>query len=88
MHRISSGDESWFPVFDRRGKPTFHKRLKWSFPLGICIGKDPVISASSEMDPEIPDLKEGQISLQRLNAGSSFIAEDERMSESPIDTLQ
>ena len=50
--------------------------------------KDPVISASSEMDPEIPDLKEGQISLQRLNAGSSFIAEDQRMSESPIETLQ
>ena len=47
-----------------------------------------MISASSEMDPEIPDLKEGQISLQRLNAGSSFIAEDERMSESPLETLQ
>ena len=88
MHRISSGDESWFPVFDWRGKPNFHKRLKWSFPSGICIEKDPVISASSEMDPEIPDLKEGQISLQRLNAGSSFIAQEERMSESPIETLQ
>ena len=47
-----------------------------------------MISASSEMNPEIPDLKEGQISLQRLNAGSSFIAEDESMSESPIETLQ
>ena len=47
-----------------------------------------MISASREMDPEIPDLKEGQISLQRLNAGSSFIAQDERMSESPIETLQ
>ena len=47
-----------------------------------------MISASSEMDPEIPDLKEGQISLQRLNAGSSFIAQEERMSESPIEILQ
>ena len=47
-----------------------------------------MISASREMDPEIPDLKEGQISLQRLNAGSSFIAQEERMSESPIETLQ
>ena len=87
VHRISSGDESWFPVFNRRAKPAFHKRLKWSFPSGICIEKDPVISASSEMNPEIPDLKESQISLPRLNAGSSFIAEDEMMSESPIEIL-
>ena len=46
-----------------------------------------MISASSEMNPEIPDLKESQISLPRLNAGSSFIAEDEMMSESPIEIL-
>ena len=35
-----------------------------------------------------PDSKEGQISLQRLNACSSFISQDERMSESPVETLQ
>ena len=35
-----------------------------------------------------PDWKEGQISLLRLNAGSSFIAQDESMPESPIETLQ
>ena len=38
--------------------------------------------------PRCPDSKEGQISLQRLNAGSSFISQDERMTESPIKTLQ
>ena len=38
-HTISSGDESWFPVFDWRGKPSFHKQLKRSFPLGICMWK-------------------------------------------------
>ena len=54
MHPVSSGDESWFPVFDRRGKPTFHKHLNGSFHSGICIEKDPVFSASSEMDPEMP----------------------------------
>ena len=38
--------------------------------------------------PRCHDLKEGQISLQRLNACSSFISQDERMSESPVETLQ
>ena len=38
--------------------------------------------------PKCPDSKEGQISLQRHNAGSSFISQDERMTESPINSLQ
>ena len=38
--------------------------------------------------PRCPDLKDGQISLQRPNACSSFISQDERMSESPVETLQ
>ena len=40
---MSSGDESWFPVFDWRGKPSFHKHLKRSFPLGICMWKGPCV---------------------------------------------
>ena len=36
-HPISSGDESWIPVFEWRGKPSFHKHLKRTFPLGICM---------------------------------------------------
>ena len=35
-----------------------------------------------------PGSKEGQISVQRLNACSSFISQDERMSESHVETLQ
>ena len=38
--------------------------------------------------PRCPDWKEGRISLQRFNAGSSFISQDERMSESTVETLQ
>ena len=38
--------------------------------------------------PRCPDSKESQISLQRLHACSSFISKDERMSESPVETLQ
>ena len=42
----------------------------------------------AKWNPRCHDLKECQISLQRLNACSSFISQDERMSESPVDTLQ
>ena len=51
-------------------------------PQEYVCERDPVISASSKMDPEIHISKEGQISLQRLNAGSTLISQDERISES------
>ena len=38
--------------------------------------------------PRCPDKKEVQISVQSLHACSSFISQDERMSESPVETLQ
>ena len=38
--------------------------------------------------PSCPEAKEGRISLQRLNVGSSFISQDERISESPVETIQ
>ena len=38
--------------------------------------------------PRCPDIKEGRISLMWLNAGSSFISEDEGMSDSPVETLE
>ena len=42
-HPISYGDESWFPVFEWRGKPSFHKHLKRRFPLGICTWEGPCV---------------------------------------------
>ena len=48
----------------------------------------PWFSASSENDPGMPCVERGRISLQRFNAGSSFISQDERMSESTVKTLQ
>ena len=53
-HPIFSGNESWFPFFNWRGKPFFHKHIKRSFHLGILCERDPVFYASSEMDPEMP----------------------------------
>ena len=38
--------------------------------------------------PRCSGSKEGQISLQRLNACWSFISQDEKMSESPVETIQ
>ena len=40
------------------------------------------------MDPEIPWLEKVKISLQRFHACSSFISQDERMSESSVETLE
>ena len=42
----------------------------------------------SKWTPRCPDYIEVQISLQRLHACSSFLSQDERMSESPVETLQ
>ena len=40
---IWSGDESWFPVFEWKVKPSFHNHLKRSFPLGICMWEGPCV---------------------------------------------
>ena len=42
------------------------------FPLEYVCERDPVLSASSEMDPEIPWLKRRRISLQRLKCRLIF----------------
>ena len=53
-HPISSGDERWFPVFDWRGKPSFHKDLKRSFPLGICMWEGPCVLCFKWNGPRDP----------------------------------
>ena len=50
-HPILSGDESWFPVLDWRGKPTFHKHLKMIFPLGICMWEGPCVLCFKQNGP-------------------------------------
>ena len=42
----------------------------------------------AKWNPRCPDSKEGQISLQRLHACSLFISQNERMSETRVETLQ
>ena len=40
------------------------------------------------MDPSCPDSKEAGFPCSALNAGPSFISQDEGMSESPVETLE
>ena len=58
------------------------------FPYEYVCERDPVFYSSSKMDPQMPSLERIPNFLQRLHACSSFISQDERMSESPVETLE
>ena len=89
MHPISSGNESWFPVFDWIGKPTFHKQLKRSFPSGICMWEVPCVFCFMwNGTRDALTQKKARFPCRGLNAGSSFISQDKEMSDSPVETLQ
>ena len=66
MYPISSQDEIWFPVFDWRFEPTFHKHLKWSFHSAICRWEGLCAFCLKWNVPREAWLKKGQISLQWL----------------------
>ena len=59
-HPISSGDQSWFPVFERRGKQSFHKHLKRTFPLEICTWEGPCIMLQAKWTLRCPDWKKSK----------------------------
>ena len=58
------------------------------FPKEYVSERDLCFMLKAKWTPRYPDKKEVQISLQRLHAYSSFISQYERMSESPVETLQ
>ena len=85
---IISGWEG-FPVFDWRGKPTFHKHLKRSLPSKIfmweglcvfCLKCNGPWDALTQMKAVFP--------CSGLNAGSYFISQDEGMTECPVESLE
>ena len=89
MHHISSGDESWFPLFNWRDKPTFHKHLERCFPSGKCIWEGPCVFCFKWNGPrDALTRKKAGFTCRGLNAGSPFISQDERMSESSVEILQ
>ena len=88
MHLISSQDESWFPDFEWRGVPAFHKPLKKSFPSAVGLWEGPCIFCLMWNGPrEALIQNKPRIPCSGLNSGSSFISQDDGMSESPVESL-
>ena len=89
MHPISTRDESWFPVFDWRGVPAFHKNFKRSFPSAVGMWEGPcVFCLKWNGRREALTQKKARYNSSGLNSGSSIISQDEGMSESPVETLE
>ena len=89
MHTISSRDESQFPVFDWRIKPTFHKQLKRNFPSAIDMWEGPCVfflKWNGTRDVLTP--KKAGFPWSGLNVGLSFTSQYEGMSEFPVETLE
>ena len=89
MYPKSSWDESWFPAFNSRGMPIIHKHLKrkllsatgmWEGPWVCCLKWNGHWDALTRKKAAFP--------CSGLNAGSSFISQDEGMFESPVETLE
>ena len=87
-HHIISGWE-WFPVFVWRWKPTFHKHLKSSVPSEIVMWAGLCVFCLKWNGPrDALTQKKAGFPCSGLNAGSSFISQDEGMTESPVETLE
>ena len=79
----------WFPVFDWRGKPTFHKHLKRNLPSEIGMWEGLCVFYLKWNGPrEALTQKKAGFPCSGLNAGSYFISQDEGMTESPMETLE
>ena len=76
-------------LFDWRGEPTFHKNLKWSFPSAIGMWEGPCVFCLKWNGlREALTQKKAGFPCSGLNSGTSFISQDEGMSESPVETLE
>ena len=89
MHPISSQEESWFPGFYWTGRPILNKHLKRSLPLPIGMWEGPWVFCLkwSGFRDSLTRNKVG-FPWSGLNAGSSFIWQDEEMSESCVEILE
>ena len=79
----------WLPVFDLRGKLTFHKHLKRSLPSEISMWEGLCVFCLKWNGPrDALTQKKAEFPCSGLNAGSYFISKDEGMTESPVETLE
>ena len=89
MHPISSQEESWFPGFYWTVRSTLNKHLKRSLPSHIGMWEGPwifCIKWSGYRD--FLTRNKVRFPWSGLNAGSSFIWQDEVMSESCVEILE
>ena len=89
MLRISFKDESWFPGFYWTVRQTLNKHLKRSLPSQIGMWEGPwgfCLKWSGYRD----SLTRNKVGFpwSGLNAGSSFIWQDEEMAKSCVETLE
>ena len=89
MHPISSQEESWYPGFYWTGMPTLNKNLTRSLPSakGMWEGHWVFCLKLSGYGDSLTRNKVG-FPWSALNAGSSFIWQDEGMSESCVGILE
>ena len=86
---VSSREENWFPGYYWTGRPTFHKHFKRSLPWAISMWEGLFVSCLKCNGPrETLNQKKARLPWSGLNAGSSFISQDEGMSESSVVTLE
>ena len=85
----SSRDESWFPGFDSRGMPTFHKHLKRRLLSAIGIWEGPWVCCLKWNGHRVP-LTRGKAWFPCSDSNSSlcFLSQHEGMSECPVETLE
>ena len=89
MHPISSQEESWFPGFYWTVRPTLNKHLNRSLPSPFGMWEGPWVFCLkwSGYRDSLTRNKVG-FPWNGLNAGSSFISQDEGMSEFSVQTLE
>ena len=89
MYPISSQEESWFPGFYWTVRTTLNKHLKRSLPSTIVMWEGPWVFRL-KWGGYRDSLTRNKVRFpwRGLNAGSSFIWQDERMSESCVENVE
>ena len=79
----------WFHVFDWRGKSTFYNHLKRSLTTEVGMWEGLCVFCLKLNGPrDALAQKKASFPCSGLNVSSSFISQNEGMTESPVETLE
>ena len=85
----STKEESGFPGFYWRGRPIYHKHLKNTLPSAIGMWEGPWVCCLKKSGyRDALTWKKVIFPCNGLNAGFSFIEQDEAVYESPVENLE